>query len=210
MKTKKMNRLLFIFLALAMTTVLSFSVWASDPQQGSSIMDPKEKAANVVAGEFLKELGAALTAEMKKGGPTEAITMCTGLAPKIANRLSRGNGWRVTRVGTRVRNPLLGMPDAWEQEVLKQFSTRAKDGERFTEMTYSEVVSEPGGQYFRFMKPIGIQPKCLLCHGTPQQIPEAIQDMLNKHYPHDAATGYKVGDLRGAVSIKYPIDGQGQ
>jgi len=210
MKTRKMYRLLFIFLALAMTAILNFSVWASDPQESSSLMDSEARAANEVASAFLKELGAALTAEMKKGGPTEAITMCTGLAPKIANRLSRGNGWRVTRVGTRVRNPLLGMPDAWEQEVLKQFSTRAKDGERFTEMTYSEVVSEPGGQYFRFMKPIVIQPKCLLCHGTPQQIPEAIQDMLNKHYPHDAATGYKVGDLRGAVSIKYPIDGQGQ
>ncbi|MEX2490175.1 MAG: DUF3365 domain-containing protein [Nitrospirales bacterium] len=102
--------------------------------------------------------------EMGKGGPLEAIN-CGELAPEIANRLSRENGWRVTRVGTRVRNPLLGMPDAWEQKILGEFAARAAKGEAFDNMAHSEVVSEPGGQYFRFMKPIAVQPKCLLCHG---------------------------------------------
>lgn len=32
-------------------------------------------------------------------------------------------------------------------------------------------------------------------------IPE-VKNLLNKRYPHDKATGYKEGDLRGAVSIK--------
>ena len=210
METQKTTMPLSIFLAFAMTSALSLPAWASNSQESSLLTDPKANAANEVAGAFLKELGAAMMTEMKKGGPTKVIHVCTGLAPEIANRLSRENGWRVTRVGTRVRNPLLGMPDAWEQAILEKFSTRAKDGESYAEMTYSEVVSEPGGQYFRFMKPIGIKSKCLLCHGAPEQMPEAIRIMLKKHYPHDAATGYKVGDLRGAVSIKHPINGQGQ
>jgi hypothetical protein len=165
----------------------------------------REQAAAKVTGTFLQELGEAMTREMKKGGPVEAIKVCAELAPEIANRLSRENGWRVTRVGTRVRNPLLGMPDAWEQNVLEGFAARAAKGEALAGMSHGEVVSEPGGQYYRFMKAIPVQSNCLLCHGTAETIPETIKTILKRHYPFDAATGYQAGDLRGAVSIKQPL-----
>jgi len=168
----------------------------------------REQAAAKVTGLFLQELSEAMTREMSKGGPVEAINVCTELAPEIANRLSRENGWRVTRVGTRVRNPLLGMPDAWEQNVLGEFAARAAKGESLAGMSFGEVVTEPGGQYFRFMKAIPVQPKCLLCHGQVETIPETLQTILKKHYPFDAAVGYKAGDLRGAVSIKQPLGTQ--
>ncbi len=164
-----------------------------------------EQAAVKVTGTFLQELSTAMKQEMGKGGPLEAIKVCGELAPEIANRLSRENGWRVTRVGTRVRNPLLGTPDAWEQKILGEFSTRAAKGEALNTMTHSEVVSEPDGEYFRFMQPIAVQPQCLLCHGPAETIPESIKKVLHTHYPFDAATGYKAGDLRGAVSIKQPL-----
>ena len=169
-----------------------------------------EQGASEVAATFLEELGEAMTREMTMGGPIEAIIVCTKLAPDIAGRLSREHGWRVTRVGTRVRNPLLGMPDAWEQRVLAEFTERAAKGKTFTGMTHNEVVSEPGGQYFRFMQAIMVQPKCLLCHGSSDQIPESIRIMLKQQYPFDRAIGYKVGDLRGAVSIKQPLDNRSQ
>lgn len=165
-----------------------------------------EQGASEVAATFLEELGEAMTREMTKGGPIEAIIVCTKLAPDIAGRLSREHGWRVTRVGTRVRSPLLGMPDAWEQRVLAEFTERAAKGAAFTGMTHSEVVTEPGGQYYRFMKPIMVQPKCLLCHGSSDQIPESIRIMLKQQYPFDRAIGYKAGELHGAVSIKQPLD----
>ncbi len=162
----------------------------------------RDRAAGEVAGAFVKELGAAMMREMAKGGPTEAVKVCAELAPEIAGRLSREQGWRVTRVGTRVRNPLLGMPDAWEQKVLAEFAERSANGESFTGMTHSEVVTEPGGQYYRFMKPIAVQPQCLLCHGPRETIPGEIGAVLKRQYPFDEAVGYKAGDLRGAVSIK--------
>jgi hypothetical protein len=55
------------------------------------------------------------------------------------------------------------------------------------------------------MKPIVVQSKCLFCHGSSEQIPEPIRMVLKKHYPFDAAIGYKAGELRGAVSIKQPL-----
>lgn len=170
----------------------------------------REKVAKEMAASFVRELGEAMTRHMTKGGPTEAIKVCAELAPEIAGRLSREHGWRVTRVGTRVRNPLLGMPDAWEQKVLAEFAERAEKGETFPSMTRSEVVMEPDGQYYRFMKPIALQPQCVLCHGLSEQIPEEIRTVLKKQYPFDAATGYKAGELRGAVSIKQPISNGNQ
>lgn len=165
----------------------------------------REQAASEVAEAFLGELGEAVTREMTKGGPTEVIKVYAKLAQDIAGRLSREHGWRVTRVGTRVRNPLLGMPDAWEQRVLAEFTEHAANGKPFAGMTHHEVVTEPDGQYFRFMKPIVVQPKCLFCHGSSEQIPESIRTVLKKHYPFDAAMGYKAGELHGAVSIKQPL-----
>lgn len=51
----------------------------------------REKAAKEVAASFVKELGEAMTREMTKGGPTEAIKVCAELAPEIAGRFP-GNG----------------------------------------------------------------------------------------------------------------------
>ena len=164
------------------------------------------QGASEVATTFLEELGEAMTRELTERGPVEAIIVCTKLAPDIAGRLSREHGWRVTRVGTRVRNPLLGMPDAWEQRVLAAFTERVAREKTAASMTHHEIVTEPDGQYFRFMKPIMVQSKCLLCHGSSDQIPESIRLMLKQQYPFDRAIGYKTGELRGAVSIKQPIE----
>ncbi|MEJ2232268.1 MAG: DUF3365 domain-containing protein, partial [Nitrospirales bacterium] len=101
----------------------------------------REHAAEEVTGAFLQELSEAMTREMGKSGPLEAIKVCGEMAPEIANRMSRENGWRVTRVGTRVRNPLLGMPDAWEQKILEEFAARVAKGESLSDMSHGEVVT---------------------------------------------------------------------
>lgn len=173
---------------------------------GAAELEQQRQEAAAVTQTFMDKLMGTMQQEMRAGGPTAAIKVCTEQAPAIAGQLSREHGWRVTRVGTRVRNPMLGMPDSWEQQVLAQFQQRKDDGEALKGMNHAEVVSEPGGRYFRFMAAIGIQPRCLTCHGPLEQIPEAVRTLLSEHYPHDTATGYQEGDLRGAVSIKYPLD----
>lgn len=198
MITMSRSMALHAFIGVLASLLLWTSMVQADPVD-------REYAAGKVSGAFLLELSEAMTREMGKGGPLEAIKVCGELAPEIANRLSRENGWRVTRVGTRVRNPLLGMPDAWEQNVLKEFAARAAKGEALVGMSHGEVVTEPGGQYYRFMKAIPVQPKCLLCHGPAETIPDTIKTVLKNNYPFDAAIGYKAGDLRGAVSIKQPL-----
>jgi hypothetical protein len=63
-------------------------------------------------------------------------------------------------------------------------------------------VAEPQAAYFRFMKALPVKPLCLTCHGSEQTIPASVQARLAHEYPNDTATGYSVGQIRGAVSIK--------
>jgi hypothetical protein len=172
---------------------------------GEDGMAARREAAQRTVKAFMQELVSALKKEMKAGGPAGAVSVCSDLAPTIAGRISREKGWRVTRVGTRVRNPLLGMPDAWEQKVLIDFQKRADKGEDIGTMSFSEVVTEPSGKFFRFMKAVPVGQQCLVCHGSESQIAPQVRKILRERYPHDKAINYKAGDLRGAISIKEPL-----
>ncbi|MDA8168230.1 MAG: DUF3365 domain-containing protein [Nitrospiraceae bacterium] len=192
------------FITGAVLTFGSVLVLFAGTGFGDGASARQEQAAKTAMG-FMQELGAAFRKEMAAGGPAGAVNVCSEVAPQIAGRISRETGWKVTRVGTRVRNPLLGMPDAWEQKVLREFEKRAARGENIDKMSYSQVVSEPDGKFFRYMKAIGMKPPCLACHGPEEQIAPSVRAILKERYPHDKATGYKAGDLRGAISIKEPL-----
>jgi hypothetical protein len=166
----------------------------------------REQAARAAASELLVQLGGALKREMGGGGPEAAISVCRDLEPQISGAISRAKGWRMTRVGTRVRNPLLGLPDAWESSTLAEFEKRAAGGEPYQDMVAAEVVEEGGKRYYRFMKAIAVKPVCLACHGSEDTIPAGVRAKLATEYPMDRASGYREGELRGAVSIKQPMD----
>ncbi|HEY6019989.1 MAG TPA: DUF3365 domain-containing protein, partial [Candidatus Paceibacterota bacterium] len=72
-------------------------------------------------------------------------------------------------------------------------------------MEFAEIVKEPAGTSFRYMKAIALQPGCVACHGTTDQIQANVKAHLAEDYPHDQATGYTPGQIRGAVSIKRPL-----
>ena len=73
-------------------------------------------------------------------------------------------------------------------------------------MSRSEVVEEPGGTYYRYMQAIPVQGVCMACHGPRKGMSEELRQRLDARYPHDRATGYQVGELRGAFSVKQPMD----
>jgi hypothetical protein len=172
---------------------------------GEDSVEKMRQASEKKAISFMQELGAAFKKEMAEGGPVGTVSVCSELAPEISGRMSRETGWQITRVGTRVRNPLLGMPDAWEQKALMDFEKRSLRGEDIEKMSFSEVVSEPAGKFFRYMKAIDVKPQCIACHGPEDRITPAVREILQERYPQDKATGYKAGDLRGAFSIKRPL-----
>jgi hypothetical protein len=167
----------------------------------------KERQARAVVQEFGTELRAALLREMAAGGPVAAIKVCKEIAPALAGRLSRAHGGRVSRVSLKLRNPLLGSPDAWEQAVLLEFDQRAAATAKGEALDFdqSAIVAEPSGEYFRYMRSIPVAPVCLSCHGAPATIAPDIRAGLEENYPHDRATGYALGELRGAFTVKFRI-----
>jgi Protein of unknown function (DUF3365) len=161
--------------------------------------------ARTLASQMIQQLGAALKKELAANGPDGAVSVCRDTAPAIAGELSRKSGGRVARVSLKTRNPLLGEPDLWEQRVLAEFDRRASAGEKIEALEYSETTDEPRGRYFRYMKALPVQPLCLSCHGTVENIPDQVKAKLAVDYPHDQAIGYELGQVRGAVTIKHPI-----
>jgi len=166
--------------------------------------DRPEIQAAALAARFQGELQARLQAAMADGGPVNAVAICRDEAPAIASRLARETGWQVRRVGTRVRNPLTGVPDAWEQAQLAKFARRIAAGEDPARIEVATVVDDPAGPSFRYMKPIVTAPACLACHGDPAAQAPALREALRTDYPHDAATDYVEGELRGAFSLRSP------
>ena len=167
------------------------------------------------ASRLQSELGARLQSAMASGGPVAAIEICRTEAPAIAARLST-DGWRVRRVGTRVRNPESGTPDDWERGVLAQFARRLAEGEAPESISAATVIgpsgssaaasgsaSSGGSSTLRWMRPIVTAPLCLTCHGAPEAQSAELLAALQRAYPRDAATGYAPGELRGAFTVSH-------
>jgi hypothetical protein len=161
-----------------------------------------QEESRAIVGPFMQQLLAENKKAIMEGGPDSAIKVCKDIAPKMAGDLSRQHGIRLTRVSLKVRNPLLGTADAWEQNTLKQFEARLAKGEKPETLEAAEIVSEPQGKYFRYMKGIVLQKGCVACHGTAEVLDASVKARLAEDYPHDQAIGYSAEQVRGGVSIK--------
>jgi hypothetical protein len=155
--------------------------------------------------ELMTQLRGELVAAIESSGPLRAIVVCKYTVPEISSAVSRKYGARVTRVSLRPRNPALGWADAWEQAALLSFEQRAARGEKVDGMEHAEIVAEPAGRFFRYVRALPAAPLCMSCHGAPEQVSEAIRAQIANEYPHDRALGTAVGQLRGAVTFKKPL-----
>jgi hypothetical protein len=168
-------------------------------------IDKYREESRAVVIPFMQQLANENKKAISEGGPASAIKVCKDIAPKMAGDISRKQGWKLARVSLKVRNPMLGAPDIWEQEALKDMEIRIAQGEKPETLEKIELVQEPAGQYLRYIKGIVLQPGCIICHGNAGDMPEGVKARLTEEYPHDQATGYVPGQLRGGVSIKRPL-----
>ena len=164
------------------------------------------QSTRAIAGDLLGQLGHKLKTAMSTEGPEAAVSVCKDAAPSIARQLSAANDAKVTRVGTRVRNQSMGVPNAWQTEALTRFEARLAQGEKPADIEYWQVADTADGKReLRYAKAIAVQPQCLSCHGMAQDIPASLAQKIRIEYPQDQATGYSAGQLRGAVVVTRPI-----
>ena len=163
------------------------------------------RAARELAVRIIEETRELMQVQVRERGPAGALQQCSEIALGLAKQHEK-EGWRVRRVSVKYRNPA-DAPDAYEARVLEEFALLKAKGELQVDTERAEVVTEEGGRYLRYMKPIVMgSPVCLSCHGGPQDIPQDVKMELQRLYPDDKATGYQVADFRGAVSVKIPLE----
>ena len=160
-----------------------------------------------IATELISQLGQKLKGAIASGGPVAAVSVCKETAPAMAKSLSARHGALVSRVGTRTRNSTMGVPNAWQKDALADFDARLAKGEKPADMEYWKVVDTGSGQReLRYAKAIVTQQLCVTCHGKAEDIPVPLLEKIRAEYPRDQATGYSVGQLRGAVVVAQPLD----
>ncbi len=193
-------------LTVCLCLLLITGIARADNTPPSSIDASLVQSTRNIAGDLLGQLGQKLKAAMSTDGPVAAVSVCKESAPAIARQLSIANDAKVTRVGTRVRNQNMGVPNAWQKEALTQFEARLSQGEKAADIEYWQVADNGHGKNeLRYAKAIAVQPQCLSCHGSAQDIAAPLAEKLRIEYPNDQATGYSVGQLRGAVVVTRPL-----
>lgn len=159
---------------------------ATPQEPDAALLARAEAAATTLA----TTLRGRLTAAMREGGPAAAVEVCAREAQGIAATVRRDTGVTVGRSSLRLRNPADAAPpwvDAWlraqgERPAAGVNGVRAVEGDRA-----------------RVLRPLAVEGPCLACHGPATSIPEGVRAALSARYPGDRATGYALGDLRGAL-----------
>lgn len=148
--------------------------------------------ANEIVKRFTGELKPKLKQAIQSGGLSNAVKVCAEDAPKIAQRLNKETSWSVKRVSLKARN-INANPDAFEMKILKRFEHENKA--KNTTLEYAKI----NNKNYRYMRAQRTGNLCLNCHG--ESIAPAVKSTLAEYYPQDQATGYKLGDVRGAISL---------
>jgi len=155
--------------------------------------------------EFMKDLKGVLINKIKTNGVLQAVSVCSDTAQVLTNNFGVQKGVFVRRVSFKNRN-VNNSPDDFEKKVLSKFELLHQNKELNSETEHVEIVQEGDFKYLRYLKPILVQAECLNCHGNETDIMPEVKQLIAQEYSKDKAVGYKIGDLRGAVSLKKVVE----
>lgn len=194
-----------IFVKTALVVLALTATACATNGENKAVIAKYLEESRQTAMEFRQKLGGVQKAQLEAVGAESAIPVCKVIAPAMATEYSK-NGRELKRVSLKARNEVQGTPDAWEKEVLEAFDQDQRVGKPVDKMEASTVIKNADGRWFRYMKAIPTQAQCLQCHGKPADISAGMKTLLANEYPEDQATGYAVGEVRGAISIKRKLD----
>jgi hypothetical protein len=157
---------------------------------------PAYARADAAATRLATTLRERLQAAMRAGGPTAAVAVCASEAPVIAARITAETGVRVGRASLRARSPA-NTPPPWVAAWLRAQGERPAEG-----VVGARSVADGAA---RVLRPIAVEPVCVTCHGEAAAMAPALRDAIAAAYPGDRATGYRPGDLRGALWAEAPL-----
>lgn len=186
------------FILLFGLYAVSFSGLAAEEIPPAALARAKSTADNLT-----KDLVGLLFSALDAEGPAGAVRICADVAQDRTARHGR-EGVYVRRISQKVRNQA-NRPDAIELQKLEQLAELHQQKKPPAEL--AEVRVNPDGtRQLQYLRPIVVMEKCLTCHGPRDKIQPAVREILARRYPDDRAIDYGVGDLRGAISVRVPLE----
>ena len=188
-----------IWLATALVLLVLFGVTsvvryrAIQADIAANLLDDAQTVRGILMAtrrvQHLQFLASGLPVNEKTVGflPAHALSRIAKDFPNWAKSGLYFNG-----VSDRPRNPG-NRADASEVAAMDWFRANPQAEQRIAELNVD------GKSYFHFTAPLYIEAYCLICHGDRDAAPASIRDTYSEAY------GYKLGDLRGVLSIKIPM-----
>ncbi|MBZ4415689.1 DUF3365 domain-containing protein [Myxococcus sp. RHSTA-1-4] len=156
---------------------------------------PRVAAAEATMTEVQQRLFKRLTAELERGGPAAAVTVCRDEAQPLTASVAHERSIEVGRTSHKLRNPK-NAPRAWVAPFVS-----AAAGAKAADV--KPVVVDLGDRV-GVLKPIPTAPLCTSCHGAREALSPEVAQALKDGYPTDAAVGFAPGDLRGFFWAEVP------
>ncbi|MCJ2186590.1 c-type heme family protein [Novosphingobium beihaiensis] len=156
--------------------------------------------SDAVAGHFQSALQGQLKTALAAGGPMLAVTVCHDAAPLIAAQELERSGAEVSRVAERNRSPAGRLTDEVRAHYTGLASAPLVNGKPASRIWRSGMGD---GAIINVLRAIPMREKpCTVCHGT--NVASDLAARIRELYPNDKATGFKPGDMRGAMLIRWP------
>lgn len=183
-----------IVLATAIAAALMANPYESREEELASVVETGKKAS----AQLLKRLGSNLKKHMKAEGPLGAAKFCMSNAYPLTDSVDAelGKDVSIKRISLKYRNPA-NQPAKKEEQILRSLEILEQQDVILPEY----LVEQADQDTYKFYKPLRINKKvCLKCHGNIAGNKE-LSGFMKNNYPEDKATGYKMGDLRGAIVV---------
>lgn len=179
------------------TILLSFTLLTTPLLFGASNSAPQDviqtgKSATKL---LVSTLGKNMKKNLKAGGAIQALDFCSQEAYTLTQNVNEKlpKGVSVKRVSLQNRSAL-NKPSMDEAQVLQELHTIQTQKKKLPPYLVKQIDEHT----YKFYKPLVINKQvCLKCHGNIQD--KKLASEIATRYPQDKATGYKMGDLRGAV-----------
>jgi len=114
----------------------------------------------------------------------------------------RKNKFYVKQVSDKYRNPI-DKPKTFELKAIEYFKTHKNKKEYFKVFNADKYFNK---KHVFYARKLVIEKSCLRCHGVPfKDVPAPLYKKIVKIYGN-RAFNYKIGDVRGIISIVFPYD----
>lgn len=191
MKIRHKLVILLAVLLVILDSVLVFFVYKRTRRE--FVMEVREKAKLIAMELETTRNYLASALQNSKIGITEQTKYFIPAvsANAIGTKFAEKTGYIIRQTSRKYRN-LFNKPDHFEDDVLRKM----EENPNLLEYWSDDVVD--GKRVERYLYALYVKEECLLCHGPKEKAPEFIR----KNYA--IGYDYKVGELRGAISVVIP------